>query len=49
MWNDSDINIKWPLEGIENIILSEKDKVHLNLKELDLSKYPDFNMRPKEV
>jgi dTDP-4-dehydrorhamnose 3,5-epimerase len=49
MWNDSDINIKWPLEGIENIILSEKDKVHPNLKELDLSKYPDFNMCPKEV
>lgn len=49
MWNDSDINIKWPLDGIENIILSEKDKVHPNLKELDLSKYPDFNMCPKEV
>ncbi|BCZ47082.1 dTDP-4-dehydrorhamnose 3,5-epimerase [Clostridium gelidum] len=49
MWNDPDINIKWPLEGIENILLSEKDKKHLNLKELDLSKYPDFNIYPKEV
>lgn len=42
MWNDPDINIKWPLEGIENIILSEKDKKHPNLKDLDLSEYPDF-------
>lgn len=43
-WDDSDLNINWPLEGIENVILSEKDKVHPNLKELDLSEYPDFNM-----
>ena len=42
MWNDSDINIKWPLDGIENIILSDKDKVHPNLKDLDLSGYKDF-------
>ena len=49
MWNDSDINIKWPIHRIENLILSEKDKVHPTLKELDLSKYPDFNMYPKEV
>lgn len=26
MWNDPNINIKWPLEDIDNIILSEKDK-----------------------
>lgn len=26
MWNDKDINIKWPLELIEEIFLSEKDK-----------------------
>ena len=49
MWNDPDINIKWPLDGIENILLSEKDKIHPNLKELDLSEYPDFNICPKEV
>ncbi|MBW6410300.1 dTDP-4-dehydrorhamnose 3,5-epimerase [Clostridium weizhouense] len=42
MWNDPDIDIKWPLDGIENIILSEKDKVHPNLKDLDLKIYPDF-------
>jgi len=35
--------------GNRNIILSEKDKIHPNLKELDLNKYPDFNMYPKEV
>lgn len=26
IWNDRDINIQWPLEGIEEILLSEKDK-----------------------
>lgn len=26
IWNDPDINIKWPVELVENIILSEKDK-----------------------
>lgn len=49
MWNDPDINIKWPLDGIENILLSEKDKNHPSLKELDLSQYPDFNICSKEV
>lgn len=49
MWNDPDINIEWPLEGIENILLSEKDKDHPSLKQLDLSKYPDFNICSKEV
>ncbi len=44
MWNDSDINIEWPLDGIENLLLSEKDKKHPNLKDLDLSQYPDFNI-----
>ena len=49
MWNDPDINIEWPLDVIENILLSEKDKVHPSLKELDLSQYPDFNVCQKEV
>ena len=44
MWNDPDINIEWPLEGIENIILSEKDKKHPSLKDLDLSDYEDFRL-----
>ncbi|ADK13617.1 dTDP-4-dehydrorhamnose 3,5-epimerase [Clostridium ljungdahlii DSM 13528] len=33
IWNDTDINIKWPLEGIDNIIFSEKDKLWPTLKE----------------
>ncbi|AVK50128.1 dTDP-4-dehydrorhamnose 3,5-epimerase [Clostridium sp. MF28] len=44
MWNDKDINIEWPMDGIENIILSEKDKKHPNLKDLDLSDYEDFRL-----
>jgi len=32
-----------------NIILSEKDKIHPRLKELDLSQYSDFNICLKEV
>jgi len=42
MWNDSDINIEWPLDLIESIQLSEKDKVHPKLKDLELSEYEDF-------
>lgn len=34
MWNDKDININWPLENIETIILSEKDKNYKSFKEL---------------
>ena len=26
IWNDPEIGIKWPLEGIEEVIISEKDK-----------------------
>ncbi|MCI1579668.1 MAG: dTDP-4-dehydrorhamnose 3,5-epimerase [Clostridium beijerinckii] len=44
MWNDPDINVDWPLENIENVILSEKDKANSMLSELDLSKYPDYNI-----
>lgn len=42
IWNDPDINIRWPLERIENIILSEKDKAQSKLKDLDLKSYEDF-------
>ena len=36
LWNDPDVGIEWPLEGIDEIILSEKDKKQKNLKELNL-------------
>ena len=36
LWNDPDIGIEWPLEGIDNIILSEKYKVHPTLKDLNV-------------
>lgn len=32
MWNDPDVNIKWPLDG--EVLLSEKDKKHMSLKEI---------------
>lgn len=34
LWNDEDVNIVWPLENIDEIILSEKDKKQLSFKEL---------------
>lgn len=34
LYNDPDIGIDWPLEGIDEVILSDKDKVHPLLKEL---------------
>ncbi|GKX67804.1 dTDP-4-dehydrorhamnose 3,5-epimerase [Inconstantimicrobium mannanitabidum] len=36
MWNDPDIGVEWPLEGINDIILSDKDEKHKSFKELDL-------------
>lgn len=36
LWNDPDVGIEWPLEGIDNILLSEKDKVQKKLKELNV-------------
>lgn len=33
MWNDSDIGVKWPLEEIDKIILSDKDKCLQTFKE----------------
>lgn len=42
IWNDSNINIKWPLDNIDNIILSDKDKVQLELINLNLKGYKDF-------
>lgn len=34
IWNDPDIGIKWPLDGIDNIIFSDKDKLWPRLKDL---------------
>ena len=36
LWNDPDIGIEWPLDGIDEILLSEKDKVQKKFKELDV-------------
>ncbi len=33
MWKDADININWPLDKIESVILSEKDKMLPSYKE----------------
>lgn len=32
-WDDSDVGIEWPMENIEEIILSDKDKNRKSLKE----------------
>lgn len=32
LWNDPEIGIEWPLEGIEEVLLSEKDKKQATLK-----------------
>ena len=34
MWNDPDIGINWPIQENMDVILSEKDKRNLNLKDL---------------
>jgi dTDP-4-dehydrorhamnose 3,5-epimerase len=33
LWNDPDFNIQWPLENIEELLLSEKDKNYLLFNE----------------
>ena len=37
MWNDEDIGIKWPLDDIDEVILSDKDKEWKTLKESQIS------------
>ncbi|MBX4270548.1 dTDP-4-dehydrorhamnose 3,5-epimerase [Clostridium estertheticum] len=37
LWNDEDIAIKWPLDGIDEILLSDKDKIQKKLKDLEIS------------
>lgn len=34
LWNDEDVAIEWPLEGLDQILLSEKDHTQKTLKEL---------------
>ena len=34
LWNDPDVGIEWPLEGLGEILLSENDKKQKTLKEL---------------
>ena len=36
LWNDEQVGVKWPLQGIDNILLSEKDKKQKRLKDLDV-------------
>ncbi|MCC0684455.1 dTDP-4-dehydrorhamnose 3,5-epimerase [Clostridioides sp. ZZV14-6345] len=35
LWNDKDIGIEWPLENIDEILLSDKDKQQKRLKDFD--------------
>ncbi|WP_418921885.1 dTDP-4-dehydrorhamnose 3,5-epimerase [Clostridium estertheticum] len=37
LWSDEDIAIEWPLDGIEEILLSDKDKIQKGLKDLEIS------------
>lgn len=43
-WNDPNINIEWPLDKVNNVILSEKDKLNIGINEIDLREYPDYNI-----
>lgn len=36
LWNDEEVNIQWPLDRVDNLLLSEKDKKQKRLKDLDL-------------
>lgn len=36
MWNDPEIGIEWPLDEIEEVLLSDKDKRNLSFKEFCL-------------
>lgn len=35
IWNDSDVNVEWPITDDMEILLSEKDKVNLRLKDME--------------
>jgi len=36
LWNDTEIGVEWPLEGVDELILSEKDEKWKPLKETDI-------------
>lgn len=36
LWNDPDVGVEWPLNGINEVLLSEKDKIQKRLKDLDV-------------
>lgn len=36
LWNDPQIGIEWPIEGIDEILLSEKDKNAKSLKDIKI-------------
>lgn len=40
LWNDPDIGIEWPLEGIEEVLFSDKDKKQQTLKEFTSKENP---------
>ncbi len=40
LWNDSAIGVEWPLEGIDEVLLSDKDKVQQTLKEFESKENP---------
>ncbi len=38
IWNDPDINVAWPLDGIDQVNLSDKDKIQPTFKEHNAAK-----------
>ena len=36
LWNDTEIGVEWPLEGVDELILSEKDEKWKPLEETDI-------------
>lgn len=36
LWNDEEVGVAWPLEGINDLIMSEKDKRWLTLRNTDV-------------
>lgn len=40
LWNDPEVGIEWPLEGIDEVLLSDKDKVQQTLAEFKQKENP---------